>query len=241
MRPEKHIAEPVNKFSLSCTRPDSQDGRLLGRLSAWTAGDRYVGALKRGFCPAELIPGFIEAIDTLMDKGEILKRDATTYVSRILFNGHDIVVKRYNHRGFTYSLRHTIKGCRARRCWHCANRLMELRIAAPQPFGYLEHRKMNLVWQSYLLVEYISGRTLSDLLKDNTIDNHQKTAIMEKVRHLINELGKHKITHGDLKHTNILVTDAGTILTDLDGMRVNKWNWIHNIRHNRDLARFARK
>lgn len=241
MRPEKHIAEPVNKFSLSCTRPDSQNGRLLGRLGAWTAGDRYVGVLAKGFCPEGQIPGFVKAIDTLMDKGEVLKKDATSYVSRISFNGHDTVVKRYNHKGFIHSLRHTVKGCRARRCWHCANRLAELRIATAESFGYFEHRKMNLVWESYLIVEYICGRTLSDLLNDSTTDNAHKAVIMKNVRHLIDELGKHRITHGDLKHTNILITNTGIILADLDGMRTNKCNWIHNIRLNRDLARFARK
>jgi RIO-like serine/threonine protein kinase len=54
-------------------------------------------------------------------------------------------------------------------------------------------------------------------------------------------LWKYRITHGDLKHTNILITDNGPILTDLDGMNVHKWTWTYRIRQAKDLKDFLNR
>jgi len=63
----------------------------------------------RAFCQEAKPFDFIEKIDALMDKGQIFKNGDTSYVSRLTWNDKDVVVKRYNHRGFIHSLRHTIK------------------------------------------------------------------------------------------------------------------------------------
>ncbi len=48
-------------------------------------------------------------------------------------------------------------------------------------------------------------------------------------------LGRYRITHGDLKHTNILITENGPVLTDLDGAKVHKCNWTYKIRRTTDV------
>jgi serine/threonine protein kinase len=58
---------------------------------------------------------------------------------------------------------------------------------------------------------------------------------------LLNNLGQYRISHGDLKHSNILITDNGPVLTDLDGMKVHRWDWIHRARQTKDITRFAKK
>jgi hypothetical protein len=89
---------------------------------------RHVAVFDRAFCQEARSFDFIEQIDALMDKGQILKNGDTSYVSRLTWNDEDVVVKRYNHRGFIHSLRHTIKRSRARRSWLHGHRLGVLNI-----------------------------------------------------------------------------------------------------------------
>jgi len=63
---------------------------------------------------------------------------------------------------------------------------------------------------------------------------------MQQIKNLLDKMGKYRITHGDLKHTNILVTENGPVLTDLDGMKVHRWNWLSRIRRDKDRARLTK-
>jgi len=200
---------------------------------------RYVGVFDRTFCrnfePAE----FAEQIDTLMDNGQILKDGNTSYVSRIKFNDTDVVIKRYNNKGFIHSLRHTIKRCRARRGWLWCHRLGMLDISAPRPLAYIEQRKKFLVWKSYLLTEYLAGQSLYDFLRDRNITAARHCEVLGQIEELLDSLGDRRITHGDLKHTNILITDTGPAIIDTDSMQTHRCGWLFKIKRAKDLARLA--
>ncbi len=200
----------------------------------------YIAMFDRGFCQDAESLEFIEIIDTLMDKGQILKNDDTSYVSRLTWNSKDVVVKRYNHKGFIHSLRHTIKRSRARRGWLHGHRLGMLNIATPKPLAYIEQRRGLLVWQSYLVTKYVEGQKLYDFLRNSNVADEQRSIAMQQVKNLLDKMGKCRITHGDLKHTNILITDNGTVLTDLDAMKAHKWNWAYKIRREKDLCRLEK-
>jgi serine/threonine protein kinase len=194
----------------------------------------------RNFCEEAEPIDFIEQIDTLMDKGQTLKNDKTSYVSRLTWNGSDIVVKRYNHRGFVHSLRHTIKGSRALRAWLNAHRLMILQIATPKPLAYIEQHKGPFVWKSYLVTECVDGQNLHQFLRNGSISEEKRSAAIQQTIDLLNNLNRYKISHGDMKHTNILITDKGPVLTDLDAMRTHKWNWTYKARQIKDWERFIK-
>jgi tRNA A-37 threonylcarbamoyl transferase component Bud32 len=198
---------------------------------------RYVAVFDRNFCPEANIADFIERIDTFMDSGEILKNGNTCYVSRLSWNGREIVVKRFNHKGFIHSLRQTIRRSRARRCWLHGHRLGMLNISTPKPLAYIEYRRELLVWKSYLITEYVKGQKLYHFLRDQSIPEKQRSSILQQMNHLLDEMGEGRMTHGDLKHTNIIITKNGPVLTDLDSMRVHQWNWSYRIRRAKDLER----
>ncbi len=181
---------------------------------------------------------FIGQIDTLMDQGRILKDGNTCYVSRLTWNSKDVVVKRYNHKGFIHSLRHTIKRSRARRGWLHGHRLGMLDIATPKPLAYIERRRGLLIWESYLVTEYIEGQKFYNFLRDKTVAEEQRLCVTRQIKEIIDDMGKCRITHGDMKHTNILITKKGPVLTDLDAMRAHKWHWSYRIRRAKDLGRF---
>jgi tRNA A-37 threonylcarbamoyl transferase component Bud32 len=201
--------------------------------------DGCLAVFDRDFCVEAEAHNFIKQIDELVDKGQVIKSGDTSCVSRLSFNGRDIVVKRYNHKGIIHSLRHTIKRSRAQRGWLHAHRLRMLQIATPQPLAYIEQRRGLLLWRSYLITEYIQGQMLYYFLRDSSTSEEAHSIVNQQVIELLQRLGKYRISHGDLKHTNILVTDNVPVLTDLDGMKVHTWNWMCKIRHTKDLERFA--
>jgi len=192
------------------------------------------------FCQGAEPLDFIKQIDPLMDKGQILKNGNTCYVSRLTWNGKDVVVKRYNHKGFIHSLRHTVKKSRAHRGWLHAHRLGMLNIATPKGLAYIEQRRGSLVWKSYLVTECIRGRKLYDFLRDSNVTQEERSKIIQQIKELLDKLGKHRISHGDLKHTNILIADNGPVLTDLDGMKAHKRNWTYQRRRVKDHARLLK-
>lgn len=197
-----------------------------------------IAVFDRDFCNEDDARDFIGQVDMLMDAGEILKNGRTCYVSRLSRNSRDVVVKRYNHKGLIHSLRHTIKGTRARACWIHGHRLGMLNIATPKPLAYIERREGLLIWNSYLVTEYVEGSKLYDFLRDESVTEKQRLGVIQQIKETLAKMGKFRITHGDLKHTNILITKDGPVLTDLDAMRVHKWYWSYRIRRAKDLGRF---
>ncbi|MHC4068326.1 MAG: lipopolysaccharide kinase InaA family protein [Planctomycetota bacterium] len=198
------------------------------------------GIFERAFCKETEMLDFMEQADALMDKGKILKNGNTCYVSRVGWAGKDVVVKKYKHKGFIHSLRQTIKRSRARRGWLNGHLLGMLNIATPRPLAYLEKRKWLLVWKSYLVTEYVEGQRLYDFLRDTNVTEQQRSTVTTRAEELLAKLEKHKISHGDLKHSNILVTDADPALTDLDAMKVHRLGWIFRLYRKKDHARFTK-
>ncbi len=202
---------------------------------------RFVAEFDRGFCAGHEPRDFMEQIDTLMDAGQVLKDGDICYVSRITWNDKDVAVKRYNHKGFVHSLRHTIKGSRAYKGWLYAHHLGALNIATPRPLAYIEHRRGLLVWKSYLVTEYADGRMLWHFLRDDNVTEQQRFDGIRQVVELLDRLWKYRITHGDLKHTNVLIAENGPVLTDLDGMMVHRWGLLYRNKRTKDIKRFLRK
>jgi len=196
----------------------------------------YIAGLDRDFCAGAEPRDFIEQIDTLMDAGQILKKGDAVYVSHITWNNKNIVVKRYDHKGIIHSLRHTIKRSRARKGWLYAHILGALNIATPRALAYIEQRRGLLVWQSYLVTEYVEG-----FLRDDNVTEPQKLDGIRQVVELLDKLWKYRITHGDLKHVNVLVTENGPVLIDLDGMIVHRWELLYRNKRAKDMERFIRK
>ena len=61
-------------------------------------------------------------------------------------------------------------------------------------------------------------------------------SLASQLEGILGEMDKYHITHGDMKHSNILVTDNGAVLTDLDSMRVHKCEYLYKIYRAKDIA-----
>ncbi len=200
----------------------------------------YRGVFDRRFAGAELMLEFVHAVDALMQGGQVLKNDRASFVSRVLWNGQDAVVKRYNHRGLWHSFRHTLKGSRAKRNWRHAQRLLALQIATPEPLAYVDQYRGPLLWQSYFVARFIAGPQVHQILRDHSVAGERKQRVHDQVLDLLRRMAEHGISHGDMKHTNILYDGTGVVITDLDGMRIGGIGWLRRHRYRRDLDRYLR-
>ncbi|MFC1635038.1 lipopolysaccharide kinase InaA family protein [Planctomycetota bacterium] len=198
----------------------------------------FVAVFDRSFCHGTEPMDLIKHIDTLMDAGHILKNGNTCYVSHFTYDGLNIVVKRYNHQGLIHSLRHTLKRSRARRGWLHAHHFGMREIPTPKPLAYIERRKGWLIWNSYLVTQYAEGPSLYHFLRDENVTPEQRVSTTQQVKNLLDQLATYRITHGDLKHTNILITQNGPTLTDLDSVQFHKCNWLYRIRSAKDREHF---
>jgi serine/threonine protein kinase len=72
------------------------------------------------------------------------------------------------------------------------------------------------------VTEYVSGPNFADILRRGNRSEAERSKAAGPVLELLERLAVNRITHGDLKHTNILVTKEGPVLTDLDGMKVHR-------------------
>jgi hypothetical protein len=74
-----------------------------------------------------------------------------------------------------------------------------------------------------LVMDWIAGNAL-DVYVGKIIDANQSAQALPTLAarwaELINQLEEAKVAHGDLQHGNVIVTDAGLRLVDLDGMFV---------------------
>lgn len=199
-----------------------------------------IGVFDRRFADESTAQQFADVVDKLLDDGEVLKRGRTCSVSCVTWNSHDVVIKRYNHKGFWHSFRHTLKGSRARRNWINALRLSWTGIRTPEPLAYVDKFRGPLLWQSYFITRFVPGSQVHKLFRDEQATVLQKQEIHDKILKVLTLMSEHGISHGDMKHTNILYDGTDIVLTDLDAMCVHKLGWLGRWRCRRDVARYLR-
>jgi serine/threonine protein kinase len=198
------------------------------------------GVFDASFCPQEEAGQFLSRLDGLIAAGDIIKDESATTISRASWQGHDLVIKRYNNQGVVHSLRHTLKGSRAGHVWLYGHFLNYLGITTPPPFAYVEIYNHHLLSSSYIVTPYINAVSLHRFIRDKNTSNAGLREVLIKITGFLDIMARHRITHGDLKHSNILVADSSPVLTDLDSLRVHRLDITRRLWRQRDIDRFMR-
>ena len=214
-------------FVLRPSYAEVRQGLEDGKVDvAFVCTGTYIHSLDRGRIKLLVQPEFMAGLDDAMGAGDILKRGNTCFVSRIQVAGKDIVVKRYNYKGLWHSLRHTLKGSRAKKCWLFGHRLRWLSVPVAEPLAYIELRHCGIIRQSYILNKYIDGQNVLDYINHPRLDEEARQEARDKTYALLDQIAEHKVTHGDLKATNILICDDQPVLIDLDSMKRHRCRWL---------------
>jgi tRNA A-37 threonylcarbamoyl transferase component Bud32 len=176
-------------------------------------------------------------LDALLERGRRLKTGNTCTIALIELNNIKIVIKRYNIKGWIHALSRAFRPSRAAVSWANGHRLKLLNIATANPVALLETMKFGcLRSKAYYLSEYVDAPDMAEFFKQ--IQNATKRSEgVKNICTLLYKLYLLKISHGDMKATNIKILDGQPVLIDLDAMRQHKSASATNAAHVRDLKR----
>lgn len=165
----------------------------------------------------DLLVPLIHDPDTWLEKGIPLKRGRTATLSLVEVGGRQLVLKRYNIKNAGHALSRCWRPSRAWHSWIAAHRLRFLGIATPRPLALVEQRFGPLRGRAWLVSKYCPGTHLATHLAPY-LDTPPAAEVAAIVR-LFVQLATARITHGDLKATNLLWHAGKLHLVDLDAMR----------------------
>jgi tRNA A-37 threonylcarbamoyl transferase component Bud32 len=172
---------------------------------------------KRTYYTPEMT-AFLDNPDRIINDANsiFLKKGNSSTVIKIRIDDHDLVVKRYNIKNFRHRLRRFLRPSRAAHSWQSAHRLLLLGIATPMPVAMLERRFGYFRGRAYFVYEYVDGPNSIDYFKDSVID--QKMDIARRIVGIFKNLKIARISHHDMKGTNIIIKQQYPLLVDLDAM-----------------------
>jgi tRNA A-37 threonylcarbamoyl transferase component Bud32 len=175
--------------------------------------------------------------DDAMTRGQLLKDGGTCTVARIASNNRQVVIKRYNIKHWRHALSRAWRPSRAWHSWREAHRLAFHGIATPQPLAMIEERFGPLRGRAFLVTAHCAGQSLLHSLDPN---NEPDPVQGMAIRRLFKALCALRITHGDLKASNLLWQDDEIFLIDLDAMVQHRAQSTFAATWRRDRARFVR-
>ncbi|MBZ5757416.1 serine/threonine protein kinase [Pseudomonas sp. S5(2021)] len=175
-----------------------------------------------------LLAPLLAAPDAAIETGRSLKQGGSATVACVECSGRPLVVKRYNIKGLAHWLKRCWRPSRAWHSWIEGNRLDFLGIATPRPLAVLEQRWLGLRRRSYLVTEFSAGEDLLTRLQPYVAGSPPEAEVLALVR-LFEAMRRERISHGDLKGTNLFWDDGRWALIDLDALQ-----------HHLSVTRFAR-
>ena len=182
----------------------------------------------------------LEDPEAFIDAGTILKAGNTATVARMAIDGHEIVVKRYNIKNKAHALSRSLRPSRAMISWTNAHRLRFLDISTPRPLAVIEERWGVVRRRAYFIMAYQPGKTIDEALRAVAYDPGKVARLLDQVGRLLHQLAAARLSHGDFKATNFLLSSGRLYLLDLDGMRAHATSSAFERAFRKDLARLKR-
>jgi tRNA A-37 threonylcarbamoyl transferase component Bud32 len=184
---------------------------------------RLLGDLDAG-CPA--------------DPAQRLKDGNTATVWRASLDGLDLVVKRYNIKDRWHGVSRVFRESRASVSWRNAHMLEMFGVATPAPVAYCLRRENPLRPVGYFVAEEVLGSNLRDWVAQHRDQADEIRRVATMVASLLARLRRLRISHGDLKATNFILSDNRLFVVDLDAMRLHRLGMAFEYSWRKDMARF---
>jgi tRNA A-37 threonylcarbamoyl transferase component Bud32 len=205
-------------------------------MTAYHKNRRQEYAVKRSFFKLIGKQAIID-LDEFVEQGKKLKDGNSATVVMTEMGGRKVVIKRYNIKSYWHFLKRCWRPSRAANAWRQGNLLSLLGITTPAVLGFVENRLGPLRKEAYLITEYVDARELSETYQDTA----PAKAELKQIQRIFSLMRSYRLSHGDMKASNLLVTQAGQVqLIDLDAMREHHYGWAFRWAFNRDQKRFLR-
>jgi len=176
--------------------------------------------------------------DCAIANGKTLKDGGTATVARIDMPEYGaVVVKRYNLKNLKHALSRLWRPSRAAHSWREGLRLQFLGIATPAPLALVEQRYGPLRGRAWLITFHCDGPSLLEHL-DPAVEPAKAEA--DALVALFRTLQRERISHGDLKATNLLWHNGRVVLIDLDAVRQHAASRSYRRSWRKDRARLLR-
>lgn len=173
----------------------------------------------RQYCSDEFFHLLIHPETIFTDpQTEDLKNGRSSTVVKVMINDKAFVVKRYNIKSVWHWLRRCLRATRAARSWRLAQLFRLFGIPTAKSVAFIENRFLGLRGTSYFIMEYVEGKNIGEYFADYQASDERFEKVAERTSVLLNNLAKLRVSHGDLKMTNILIHHEQPILLDLDGV-----------------------
>ncbi len=150
------------------------------------------------------------------------------------------VVKRYNIKNIWHGLKRFARPTNGAHSWRAAHLLQCYGILTPRPVAFVEERVGPCRGRAYFICEYMEGLDFWDFFFDVSRSMAEKEIRANQTKDLFTQLQKTQIRHGDMKGQNLMVTDGGIALLDLDDTRQFTLPSVAAYWHQRDRRRFLR-
>ncbi len=214
-------------------------GKLFRNCTAFTYTEYPDGfqVVSNRHANSELFKLLLQPDTSFPGKDQAMKNGNTCTVWSAAADGLNLVVKRYNVKGFWHGLKLRSLPGRGERSWVNGHRLLFYGIPTPNPVALLKQRRGGFPI-TYLLTEQVEAVSARDWLRDPAVSNEDKENMAVQIAEMLNDLQRQEISHGDLKATNILIADGKAMLIDLDAMRRHKCDFTFKKAWARDIQRF---
>lgn len=211
------------KLTRQCTEFGCR--KSLRRFEVWRR-DRDTPALQ----------ATLQAPDVSMAAGTALKRGNTATVDRVTLDGRALIIKRYNIKDWRHLLSRCWRPSRGWHSWQNAHYLLFNGLRTPQPVALIEERWGPLRGRAFFICDFASGDDMKTYLLQAS-DAARRTTL-QALAAIIARYQQAGISHGDMKATNFIVTDAGVTIIDLDPMRRHRRPAALKAALRRDVERF---
>ncbi len=146
----------------------------------------------------------------------ICKYGSRSVVGTFRLPAGETVFKYYYPRSWYKRLTYGVGGSRARQSWISGLALKHVGIATAEPLALVEWRTAGCLWdRSFLATRHVDGVSLLTFVANHANDSERLTAVAARLREAFKTMARHRIAHGDLKASNIIV-GAGDTVTFID-------------------------
>ena len=218
-------------------------------MSDWNS--KAVDVVRDARCFARKAPTFLANVPLTVESlnrffsealpSQVLKDDRTTSVVKLenSKNGASFVLKRYNARNRWHTIKRALRQSRASLCWNMSFEFMRVGLNVSEPLMMYEDRFYGLCKDAYFANRLLIGDEL--LSKLPAMNKAEQASVRSAVLAAFKVLKQARISHGDMKATNLLWVEGALFFIDLDAARKHPW-WSLTWRkaHAKDKKRFLK-